>query len=157
MKMKKRDYVLVVGSISFLILITSITLLLGDHLKPKSCGCPSVISHNFLWLFIVLAVVFVGSLIYYLFSFKMDEKERIIGKNLEIIYSILDKDEKKVLEAIVKNSGEIEQAEVSKNYDKIRAHRILKKLQDKGIIGILKKGKTNTIELNEELKKELMK
>jgi hypothetical protein len=155
--MKKRDIVLILGSISFLVLVTFLSLLLADKFQVRGCGCPRVVSHNFIWLFISLAVIFVGSLLYYLFSLKIDEKEKFIDKNMEIVYSILDKDEKNVLNKIIKNKGEIEQSLISKEYDKIKAHRIIKKLQEKRIVEIVKEGKTNTIKLNKDLEKELVK
>lgn len=153
--MRKREIILIIGGFSFLILIVLLSLLLADKFQVKSCGCPRVVSHNFIWLFIFLAVIFVSSLIYYLFSLKIDAKEKIIGKNIEILYSILDKDEKEVLNFLVKNKGEVKQSEISKNYDKIKAHRIIKKLQEKRIIDVIRDGKTNKIKLKEELIQEL--
>jgi hypothetical protein len=155
--MEKRDFVLVIGGFSFLMLIVFLGLLLADKFKIKDCSCPKVVSYNFLWIFILLAVIFVGALVYYLFSFKIDKKEKIIQKNLEVIHSILDKEEEKVLNKLIKNNGELEQLEISKQYDKIRAHRIIKKLQEKKIIDIKKEGRANKIKLKEELKRELIK
>ncbi len=155
--MKKRDFVLVLGGLAFIALIISLSLLLGNHLEVKTCGCPKMISQNFIWLFTTLAIIFVVSLLYYLFSSKMEEKEKCLNKNLEILNSILDKDEKKVLDRLVLNKGQMEQADISKMYDKIKAHRILKKLEEKGIITINRGSKTNLIQLNEELRKELVK
>lgn len=152
--MKKRDYILIIGSLSFLTLVIFLSLLLADKFQVKSCGCPKMVSHNFILLFIVLAIIFVSSLLYYLFSLKIDEKEKIIVKNIEILNSILDSDEKKVLNKISR-TGEIEQKEISEMFDKIKAHRVIKKLHEKGIIEIEKTGKTNRIKLNKELKKEL--
>jgi len=155
--MKRREFILVVGGISFLTLVISLSLLLADRFQVKSCGCPKMVSQNFIWLFIFLAVIFVGSLLYYLFSLKMDEKERCICKNLEILHSILDKEEKEVIDRLVRNNGELEQSEISKDYDKIKAHRIIKKLEEKGMIDVIKNGKTNKIKLKNELRKEFLK
>jgi uncharacterized membrane protein len=155
--MRKRELVLILGGISFIALIISLSLLLGNHLEVKTCGCPKMISQNFIWLFTTLAIVFVVSLLYYLFSLKMEQKEKCLCKNMEILNSILDKDEKNVIDKLSSNNGEIEQSRISEMYDKIKAHRILKKLEGKRIIEIVKFGKTNTIKLNEELGKELRK
>ena len=154
--MKSRDIVLGIGALAFIALIISLTLLVGNQLKPQSCGCPKVISQNFLWLFIVLAIIFVACLLYYLFSLKTDTQKAIINKNIEILYNILDKDEKSVLESIIKNNGEISQSEISQKFDKLRAHRIIKKLLEKKIIDIKRDGKTNKIILKKELKEELL-
>ena len=155
--MKKNEFILILGGISFLALVISLSLLLADKFQVSSCGCPKVVSQDFIWLFILLAVIFVGCLLYYLFSLKIERKEQIIAKNMEFLYSILDEDEKKVLEAIVKNKGEMEQSELSKKYDKIKAHRIIKKLEEKGIVNVVKEGKTNKIKLKQEIKEELVK
>jgi len=155
--MKKRDIVLLIGCIAFILLIILLSLLLGEHFQPQSCGCPHVISQNFIYIFILLAVVFVGCLLYYLFSLKVNAKENIIHKSMEVLYAILDNDEKKVLDEIIKNKGEVSQIDISKIFGKLKSHRILKKLVDKKIIDMTKKGKENTITLKKELKQELVK
>jgi len=155
--MEKRDIVLIVGGISFFALVIFMSLLLADRFQIQGCPCPQVVSYNFVWVFILLAGIFVGCLLYYLFSFKIDQKEKTIKKNLEVIYSILNKDEEKVLEELIKNQGEIKQSKISKKYGKIKAHRLLKKLQEKKIINIKKLGRSNKIKLKEGLMKELVK
>lgn len=156
--MKSRDILLIVGSLAFLALVICLVLLLADKFDVDKavCGCPKVISHNFVWIFIILAVIFVFCLLYYLFSLKIDSQKNIINKNKEILYTLLDEDEKKVLNRLVKANGEIQQSEVSEMFDKIKAHRIIKKLMDKKVIDIKKEGKTNLIILNKELKEELI-
>lgn len=155
--MKKRELILILGGIAFIAFVVSLSLLLGSRLEEKTCGCPKMISQNFIWLFSSLAIIFVVSLVYYLFSLKIEEKERCLCKNMEILTSILDKDEKKVIDKIASTGGKIEQTKISEMYDKIKAHRIIKKLEEKKIIEIVKTGKTNTIKLNEDLRKELIK
>ena len=155
--MKLREGVLITGGIAFVTLVIFLSLLLADRFQVRGCGCPKVISHNFVWLFIILAIIFVASLFYYLFSMKLEKKEKVITKNIEVLNSILDEDENKVIDILVQNEGEILQSEISKKYDKIKAHRILKKLQEKNIINIKKDGKTNKITLKKELKEGLIK
>lgn len=154
--MKKRDIILLIGLASFVIFVISLTLLLGEKFEVKSCGCPKMVSNNFVYLFIILSIIFVASLVYYLFSLKIDAKEKVINKNIELLYKILDKDEKKVLDKIIKQKGQIEQSKISEELGKLKVHRTLKKLEQKGIITIEKKGRTNIIKLNEELKQELI-
>ena len=60
----------------------------------------------------------------------------LINKNIEILYSILDEDEKKVLKRIVSNNGEINQGDLLADFDKIKAHRVLRKLEEKKIIDL---------------------
>jgi hypothetical protein len=156
--MKKRDYILVIGAIAFLALVICLVLLLGNKLDvdKQICGCPKVISHNFVWIFIILAVAFVACLLYYLFSLRMETQNKVIDRNMEILYTILDEDEKKVIKKLVDNKGELLQNDIAKMFgDKIRAHRVIKKLEDKKMIDINKNGKGNTIKLKSELRKEM--
>ena len=154
--MKSRDIILIIGALAFILLIVSLTMLIGNQLKPQTCGCPKVISQNFVWLFTILAIIFVGALVYYLLSLRIDAQKRMISKNIEILYTILDEDERKVLKKLISKKGEINQSDLLENFDKIRAHRTIKKLEEKKIVDIQKNGKTNKIKLNEELMQELL-
>ncbi len=155
--MKLRDGVLLVGGLSFITLVIFLSLLLADRFQVRGCGCPKVVSHNFVWLFILLAIIFVGALLYYLFSLKIEKKEKIISKNMEVLNSILDDDENNFLDLIVSNDGVMSQSALSNSHGKIKAHRVLKKLEEKNIIDIKKEGKTNKVILKKELKEELVK
>jgi uncharacterized membrane protein len=154
--MKNRDIILIVGAVAFILLIVSLSLLIGNQLKPQACGCPKVISQNFIWLFTLLAIVFVGSITYYLLSLRIDAQKRLIEKNIEIIYTILDEDEKKVLKKIISNKGQVNQIELLGEFDKIKVHRVIRKLVEKKIIDVEKNGKENRIKLKEELMQELL-
>ena len=156
--MKKRDIILAIGALAFLALIICLAMLLADKFDVDKavCGCPKVISHNFVWIFIVLAAVFVSCLLYYLFSLKIDSQKCIINKNVEMLYSILDEDEKSVLKKLIASKGEIMQADLAKDLGKIKAHRVIKKLTAKKIIDTTKDGKTKKIILKNELKQELI-
>ena len=154
--MKKRDYVLIIGCLAFILLIISLSLLLGEKFEVKSCGCPNMVSQNFIILFIILAVVFVMSLLYYLFSLRLDAKKKIIGQNINLLFSILDKEEQEVLKLAIKSEGILSQNIISNKYGKAKASRVVKKLVDKKIISIKKTGRLNDIILNKELMEELI-
>lgn len=154
--MKFRNILLIVGGISFIALVVSLSLLLADRFQVSTCGCPKVISQNFVYLFIILSVIFVASLLYYLFSIKIDSQGQALNKNKEILYSILDEEEKAVLSRIIRKNGEISQSEISETYGKLRAHRIIHKLKEKKIIQVTSEGKTNKIKLSQELRGELI-
>lgn len=154
--MRTRDIMLVISGLSFLTLIISIGLLIANKLQITSCGCPKMISQNFVYLFIILSVIFVAGLFYYLFSLRIDNQKQMINKNMEILYKILDEDEKAVLKKLISHQGEMQQSQVSEMFDKLKAHRTIKKLIDKGIVDVAKDGKTNKIILKKELKEELV-
>jgi len=154
--MKKRDFILIIGGLSFIALTVFLSLLLGEKFEVRSCGCPRMVSHNFIYLFIILAVIFVGCLLYYLFSLRIDAKEKIIDKNIKLLFSILDNEEGNVLQLVVKSKGILSQNTVSEKYGKAKASRIVKKLVDKKIVFLKKIGRKNDIILNKELKEELI-
>ncbi len=116
-----------------------------------------MVSQNFIILFITLSIIFIGGLVYFLLSLQINKKEKIINKNMEILYSILDNDEKNLLEFLIKNNGKINQKDLSTKIGKLKAHRTIKKLKQKKIIEITKYGKNNLVKLKRELKQELIK
>ncbi len=154
--MKKGGLIsLIVSGISFILLIIFLSLLLGEHLQVKSCGCPQMVSQNFILLFIGLSVIFVGGLVYYLLSLQIEKKNKKVKFNVNTIMQFLDKDEKNILKKLQKNNKEILQSEI-KGFSKVRKHRAIKKLQEKNIIKVEKSGNKNKLKLNEnfELKNE---
>ncbi|MDD4251167.1 MAG: hypothetical protein PHX27_03180 [Candidatus ainarchaeum sp.] len=153
----KKEFVLITGCVSFVVLVISLSLLLADKFQVPSCGCPNMVSHNFIGIFVVLSVIFVSCLSFYLFSLKIDNKEKIIKSNIEVLYSILDVDEKNLIDKLVKNNGLITQPELSKIYGKLKSHRLIKKLEEKNIVVVNRSSKTNIVELNNALKQGLIK
>ena len=153
----KKELILGIGCISFIFLIVSLSLLLADKFEVSTCGCPKMVSHDFVGLFILLSIVFVACLFYYLFSLKIDSKEKIIKSNIDILFSILDDDEKAIVQLLVRKKGFAEQSDISKIYGKIKSHRLVKKLEEKNIVIVVRKGKKNKVELTDELKQELVK
>ena len=96
--MKKSNLTaLIISGVSFILLVVFLSLLLGDQLGVRSCGCPHVVQQNFVWIFIVLGMIFMGGLIYYLLSLKIDKKDKKVKFNVNTIMQFLDDDEKKIL------------------------------------------------------------
>lgn len=153
----KKEIVLVIGGVSFIIFVILLNLLLADQFAISDCGCPKMVSHNFIAIFVTLSIIFIVCIFYYLFSLKLETKERIIKGNLEVLYSILDSQERAVIKKIVKNKGKISQQDLSNVYGKLKAHRLVKKLEEKNVVVVKRNGKTNKIELKEELLMELEK
>ncbi len=155
--MEKRDIALWISVFSFIALIVSLSLLLADKFHVGGCGCPRVISHNFVFFFIALATIFVGSLGYYLASFKIEICSRIIDKNIKLIMALLDEDEKQAVNEIISAGGEILQSKLSKKFGKLKSHRVIKKLKNNGIVDVKPFRRTNKITLKPELIEELVK
>jgi uncharacterized membrane protein len=79
-------------------------------------------------------------------------------KNVEkscktVILKFLNYNENKVLKKLIENNGSVLQSEISRspNMGKVKTHRVLKDMEIKGIISIEKYGKTNRINLSEDV------
>lgn len=152
----KKEIALLIGCFSFIVFVILLNLLLADKFEVAACSCPKMVSHNFVWLFVGLSIIFIGCLLYYLFTSKIEDKNKVIKQNFKILYSILDVQEKEILNKLIENDGNVEQSELSDVYGKIKAHRLIKKLEEKNIVNVIKRGKTNQVELKKELKEELI-
>jgi len=110
--------------------------------------------HSFYLLpFVAFIGLLVGLLVYYIMSDKISEKDKSLKKNSKIILNFLSADEKKVINTLMENEGRVRQYELSHlpNLNKVKTHRILFNLEQKGVIHKEKLGKINKIVLNKEL------
>ena len=86
---RSNSIILIISGISFILLVVFLSLLLGNHLQVQSCECPKMVSQNFIVLFITLSVIFIGGLIYYLLSLKIERKDKKVKFNVERIMEFL--------------------------------------------------------------------
>lgn len=98
--------------------------------------------------------LFIGSLTYYLISERCEEKLKEIHKDNRLMLSLLEPDERKIIEALIDNEGKSSQSDIVKKtgISRVKVSRILKKLEQKGIIKKNQNGMTNTVELEKEIK-----
>ncbi|MCK5629209.1 MAG: hypothetical protein KAI26_01210 [Nanoarchaeota archaeon] len=103
--------------------------------------------------FVAFIGLLIGTLVYYIMSDKIIHQEQSLKKNSKIILNFLTGQEKKVIETLMENEGKVQQYELSHlpNLNKLKTHRILVNLEQKGIIHKEKLGKINKIVLNKEL------
>jgi hypothetical protein len=107
----------------------------------------------YLFPFIAFIGLLVGTLVYYIMSDKIIQQEHTMEKNTKIILNFLTGQERKVIETLMENGGKVQQYELSHlpNLNKVKTHRILLNLEQKGVIHKEKLGKINKIVLNKEL------
>lgn len=175
---RDRKIILGIGiTISFLLLITSISLYFSyrhdirqeSRLNPEdieNLSVDEIISlmeqrrateikfHSYYLLpFIAFVGLFVGILVYYILSDKVIHQEHSLKNNAKIILNFLTPEEKKVIETLLENGGAVHQYDLSHlpNLNKVKTHRILLNLEQKGIIHKERLGKINKIVLNKEL------
>ena len=110
--------------------------------------------HSFYLLpFIAFIGLLIGTLVYYIMSDKIIQKEQSLQKNTKVILNFLTGQERKVIETLLENDGKVQQYELSHlpDLNKLKTHRILVNLEQKGVIHKEKLGKINKIVLNKEL------
>lgn len=98
--------------------------------------------------------LFIGSLTYYLISERCEEKLKEIHKDNKLMLSLLEPDERKIIETLIDNEGKSSQSDIVKKtgISRVKVSRILKKLEQKGIIKKIQNGMTNTVEFEKEIK-----
>jgi uncharacterized membrane protein len=107
---------------------------------------------------LVTLAIMIGAGAYYFMSQKIESKQENLKKNTSVILKLMNADEKKLIEILVNNNGKALQAQLTRlpGMNKVKSHRIVKKLIERGVIKIEKYGKTNFITLNDEIKEGLL-
>jgi len=131
---------------------------------------------------LAVMIVLLASLSYYFMSKKVDkhleENMKLISQiantnskddqsgmqNVEkscktVVLKFLNYNENRILKKLIENNGSVLQSEISRlpNMGKVKAHRVLKDMEIKGIISIEKYGKTNRINLSEDVRNLFLK
>ena len=123
-----------------------------DFLEQRRDEQP--VFHSFYLIpFIAFIGLLIGTVVYYIMSDKVVHQEQTLEKNTNIILKFLTGQERKVIETLLENDGKVQQYELSHlpNLNKVKTHRILFNLEQKGVISKERLGKINKIVLNKEL------
>ncbi len=99
--------------------------------------------------------ILVGSFVYYMMVPKLSESEKRVTENTRILLDMLKVDEKKIIEKLVENNGEISQSKLSSLFGKVKTFRIIQTLIRREIVIKESYGKTNKIKLNDKFRKIL--
>ena len=132
------------------------------------------------WIFIILAIIIIAVVLIaiYFISKKVDKNiennmkliSQIVNnnsneKNTEndetknycktVLLKFLNYNENKIVKKLIENNGSMLQSEISRmpGIGKVKSHRILKDMKIKNIVTIEQYGKTNRINLSEDVKK----
>ncbi|VVB66336.1 Winged helix-turn-helix DNA-binding protein [Candidatus Gugararchaeum adminiculabundum] len=95
-----------------------------------------------------------GLLIYTILNSTIEKQKKAAKTNLDIIMKFLSEQDQEILELLQKKGGMTTQSEIAKlpGMTRLKAHRVVKKLEDSGIIHIEKYGKINMLRIVDELK-----
>lgn len=107
--------------------------------------------------FMVLMGVFgllSGLVVYSLHNATMEKQKQIVKTNTDIIMKFLGHDEREIVQLLLSKDGMTTQSEIAKlpGMSRLKAHRIARKLEGRGIIHVEKYGKINMIRIVDELK-----
>ena len=112
-------------------------------------------------LLVVLIVLLVLIVVYFIFFPKLAsvassasiqpevEEMKEENRNLEVAYRLMEPDEKRLVEALVEAGGSMLQKDISYKLEisRVKTHRILVKLINRGIVTAEKQFNTNNIKL----------
>ncbi len=115
-------------------------------------GIPFFVPLSFLLFFVSTLAGTVG-VIYFLIMPEIQTKS-VNGMQKEDIFSFLLPDEKKIVEILMKHDGEYLQKQISKEagFTRVKTHRVIVRLAQRGIVSVEKSGNTNIIKLNIKIK-----
>jgi DNA-binding MarR family transcriptional regulator len=135
--------------ISIISLYVQVTIETGD-----ACGC--LIPLPFFIPFVGSTGLFIGTLVYYLFTPRFDRRHA--RPDIELLMSLLGDNEALVMNRLAENRGELSQATLVKltGLSKVRLFRTLERMKSKNLIEKRPKGKTNMVFLTEGFRKLLM-
>ncbi len=90
---------------------------------------------------------------------KLDNKTKDLEATTKTLIQFLNKDEKKVVEKLIKEKGKCLQSEITRleGLGKVKSHRILQKLLERGVIEIEEHGKTNIVRFSKTIQEVLIK
>ncbi len=128
--------------------------------KNVLCSLDCKLQNEVALLLILLSLfgMFIGSFTYYFISDKYEKKISKIHKDNSKTLDFLDGEEKNIIISLINKQGEATQSELFKNtgLSRVKISRSLKKLEQKGVIEKVPQGMTNTIKLEEKIKKILI-
>jgi len=109
---------------------------------------------------VFVAVGFVlGAVAFYLFTENKKTEYVEVKPNSEAILKLLSQEERKVVSKVAEEGGKALQSEISllEGMGKVKSHRIIDRLERRGVLEKEQHGKTNLIRLSKELKEVLVK
>ncbi|MFH1545205.1 MAG: super-infection exclusion protein B [archaeon] len=133
--------------------------------NPEICIVDGVCQHeqrvelmNQLVPVFILSGIVIGAIVFFFMTTKLEDKKKDLEKVTQALIQFLNKDEKAVIQKILENNGKVFQSEISRieGIGKLKSHRILQRLSDRGVIEIEKHGKTNIVKLTKNIKEVLV-
>jgi len=107
---------------------------------------------SYLFPFFSFAGILIGLLVFYIMSLDIEKNEKKDKKIHSSLLRYLPPDERLVMQEILENNGRVNQYEISRlpGMNKVKSHRAIEKLVQRGVVKKESIGKINRIVLVEE-------
>ena len=98
--------------------------------------------------------VFSGLVVYSIMNATIEKQKKVVQTNLGIIMRFLSQDEREIANLLLEKDGRSTQSEIARlpGMSRLKAHRIVKKLEERGLVHVEKYGKINMIRIVDELR-----
>lgn len=154
MDVDKKIIIAIVLITGFIFAVSFSTLYAQTHIiEGTACSCTLPIP-LLIPMFSSLGV-FVGSIVYYLTFVRIKGSEKKFSGDVKTLLDMLEIDERKIIEKLVENNGEMTQSKLSSTFGKVKTFRILENLRKRGIILKESYGKTNKIKVDQKFREIL--
>jgi len=114
-------------------------------------------SRTSIYIYIIPLVGFsgliAGALVYYLLDEKKQRVVDLARASTKSLLKLLEPGERKIVEKLVSEGGKVSQSEITylKGFTKVKAHRLVKKLAERGVVSKEVLGKKRLIKLDKSI------
>ncbi|RLE42989.1 hypothetical protein DRJ48_02185 [Candidatus Woesearchaeota archaeon] len=148
-----RNIVLVFSILAlFIFLVAFSVYYVSDAInKGRACGC--VVPIPVIIVLLSSLGFFVGGLVYYILATRFTKEKADYSKRVAATLNFLPPDERDLVRQLIKHNGTLNQASLAKEmgWSRVKTHRVLNRLINKGIVEKSSVGNTNKVQLNREL------
>lgn len=154
----RKQMLLGVLTVSLFLLLTA-SLSFVYTMYPGGQGAPAMLMplvqyHVHLMLLLALFGVLSGLIAYWVLSMSIEKEKQVVKTNAGIIMKFLSADEQEILALLLKKEGRTTQGEIGRlpGMTRLKAHRFVKKLAERGLVHVEREGKANYVRLVDELR-----
>ena len=155
-KTLKRMFLLATIILGFLFVVIFTTMYVS-HIIDNHNFCSCLIPIPYILALLSILGLFVGSLVAYLVAVNTLKQKLVLNELFKLSFKFLDFEDRIVLNTLFKQGGSLPQARFEKitGLHKVKVHRILDRLEAKGLLERVSEGKFNRVVLSDEFKKFL--
>ncbi|MGV8085197.1 MAG: helix-turn-helix transcriptional regulator [Candidatus Bilamarchaeum sp.] len=154
--MSKNMFLALVLVSCFIFLITVLVLVFAIYPQGNVPSILQPVMDYHIQLMVLMAILGVstGFVVYRVMGAKIEKQQKVIANNMEIIQRFLGEDEREIIHLLHQKQGITTQSEIANlpGMTRLKAHRVVKKLEERKIIHIEKHGKINMVRVVDELK-----